>query len=316
MRILWLVALVVVYFPLIVLISMNWNDEKVRDIGFSILLVGGTVGLISVWNSLSSENRTQEFSSSFVVLKNDPSISINRFVNSQKDVGTLFPEDHFHSILAEEYHRSSPKEFNQDPWQSYRDIVNYVIIEELRQTFAGHWLVDVKSTNNEIASFTRLRTISAKVETDTIEWTQIQKIFPSQIFHLERHFLMPPPISLKVPKGTKIIFKEKDEKTIILLENRYTKIEIIVSFEMYGPGFGKTGLYLNLPDSAKKDFINLSYNIMINSESKKIYSGSLESKHQKTWIKSIENILRNRLDFSIYLDKVKEWHRLESLTTK
>ena len=311
MRIIWLFALVIVYVPLILLISVNWHDEKVRDIGFSVLLVGGVIGLISVWNSLKTEKNSIEFYSSIVVLKDNPSISIGSFINSESlqdssKAGPLVPEDYSFSTASREYFKAFPAEFKADVWKAHRDVLTYLVVEELVKTFSGHWLVDVKSSEMEMGKISTAKQINGNLPTEKITWSELKRTVAIPIFQVESLGKVGEAFSMNVPPGTRLFFNDKTDEVVITLQNRLSTVEIHASFTMYAEGFGRTGAYLAIPQSSKENFLNLTYKVEIKCEVNKLYSGSEYAANLRVWTHSIQNVLQEKLDFSLYIERLRE----------
>ena len=321
MRTLWIILVAVVYIPLLYLITQNWNNDRIRDIGASILIITGAAGLVSVFNILKAERNEHEFITSLVVLKEDPSqqLQVLKFITDVRNNNMYpsFPSDHQISYISQEYSSAYPNKFKKNDefheFDTYYDIIGYFVLDILFENFNQSWLINRTNFETESGSLTTNKYIDNEVKEITVEWKDLTKDLSTDIYKVEElnRFRNPMNSTIKLPDGSKISIDIDKWRQIFQIDNKYSTVTITLRKSGGGIGFGKTGYYIGMNQSESEKFTNLSFSITVEQELKKWFSGSKTADYHKHWMNSIVGVLREKLDYSNYSNKLKEWREFQ-----
>lgn len=316
MRLLWLFLLFLVYTPLIYLITLNWDDDKIRDIGFSILLVAGVVGLVSVWNTLKVEPSFEEFNVSIVAPIEDVSKQLSHLKwkddMSSKRYFPPFPDNFDLSYSAQEFNKSFPDEFKKDVWLTYRDLIGYNILDVFYKNFKLTWLTAPKKIETEFGGTTVAKNRFENVAHTNFTWKDLTKNLDPQVYKVAQLQDLHSQLGIKVPPEVVLTASSNKDEFTILIESKFSRMKIVLFQDTMLKGFGQTGYYMGLTEQDHDKYYIYSFRITIDSEIKKTFSGSRESENHRIWFSTIKSLLRENFDFEIYLKRLKEWRELKA----
>jgi len=314
MRIIWLVLLLLFYVPLVYLITVNWHDDKIRDIGFSILMVAGVVGLVSVWNALKEEKSYDEFIVSVVVPIKDSSKQLVHMKWKDdmfnKRYFPPFPDNFNLAYVAQEYSQAFPEEFNKDIWVTYKDVIGYNILDMFYQNFKMGWLFDQKKIESELGPTTATQKKFEQENSKTFKWEDVTKNLEPAVYKIELLRNSHSKHGITTPVGVDFKVFSNASDFIIQLNSKFSKIKISLVQQGSTKGFGRSGYYIGLSKEDYDNYYTYNYSLSIESEIKKAYSGSKESENHRIWFNTINTLLKENFDFSVYLGKLKEWKEL------